>query len=45
MKIWLAGAAIATVPALMGVFNGASVLGIILMSWTIVRVVKERGWL
>lgn len=45
MKLWLAGAAIATIPAINGVFNGASVIGIILMSWAIVRVVKERGWL
>ncbi len=45
MKLWLAGAAIATIPAINGVFNGASVTGIILMSWAIVRVVKERGWL
>lgn len=45
MKLWLLGAVIASVPAFVGVFNGASVLGIILMSWAIVRVVKEKGWL
>lgn len=45
MKLWLAGAVIASIPALSGVFNGASVLGIILMAWATVRVVKERGWL
>lgn len=45
MKLWLLGAVIATIPAMNGVFNGASVLGIILMSWAIVRVVKEKGWL
>lgn len=44
LYLWFFGACLITIPAFSGVYNGATVAGVIIVAFATTAIIRKNGW-